>query len=155
MGAMDARNMYSNLAVNEYLYTVASSWISSTYIYVESCLTVHLPHETKWNGHLMQLGNFIYVFLARHVSGTYAIIRSIRCWVAALVFCTEFLDGWWSWEPLRRSCLRMVHHPHRTHDLRSSSQDHHPSKNSVQKTIRCNSISNAPDDGLCTLNMSS
>ena len=32
-------------------------------------------------------------------------------------------------------------------DLRSGSQDHHPSKNSVQKTIRCNSISNAPDDG--------
>ena len=39
------------------------------------------------------------------------------------------------------------HHPHRTHDLRSGSQDHHPSKNSVQKTIRCNSTSNAPDDG--------
>jgi len=32
-------------------------------------------------------------------------------------------------------------------DLRSSSQDHHPSKNSVQKTICCNSTSNAPDDG--------
>jgi len=30
MGAMDARNMYSNLAVNKYLYTVASRWISST-----------------------------------------------------------------------------------------------------------------------------
>jgi len=40
-----------------------------------------------------------------------------------------------------------LHHSHRTHDLRSSSQDHHPSKNSVQKTICCNSISNAPDDG--------
>jgi len=39
------------------------------------------------------------------------------------------------------------HNPHRTHDLRSSSQDHHPSKNSAQKTIRCNSTSNAPDDG--------
>jgi len=39
-----------------------------------------------------------------------------------------------------------VHHPHRTHDLRSGSQDHHPSKNSVQKTICCNSTSNAPDD---------
>jgi len=39
------------------------------------------------------------------------------------------------------------HHPHCTHDLRSGSQDHHPSKNSVQKTIRCNSTSNAPDDG--------
>jgi len=32
-------------------------------------------------------------------------------------------------------------------DLRSGSQDHHPSTNSVQKTICCNSTSNAPDDG--------
>ena len=40
-----------------------------------------------------------------------------------------------------------VHHPHRTHDLRSGSQDHHPCKNSVQKTICCNSKSNASDDG--------
>jgi hypothetical protein len=39
------------------------------------------------------------------------------------------------------------HHPHRIHDLRSGSQDHHPSKNSVQKIICCNSTSNAPDDG--------
>jgi len=51
----------------------------------------------------MQLGNFIDVVLARHVSGT--------------------------------------------HDLRSGSQDHHPSKNSVQKTICCKSTSNAPEDG--------
>ena len=36
---------------------------------------------------------------------------------------------------------------HTTHDLRSGSQDHHPSKNSVHKTICCNSTSNAPDDG--------
>jgi len=39
------------------------------------------------------------------------------------------------------------HHPHRTHDQRNGSQDHHPSKNSVQKTICCNLTSNAPDDG--------
>ena len=39
------------------------------------------------------------------------------------------------------------HHPHHKHDLRSGSQDHQPSKNSVQKTICCNSISNAPNDG--------
>jgi len=39
------------------------------------------------------------------------------------------------------------HHPRRTHDLRSSSQDHHPSTNSVQKTVCCNSTSNVPDDG--------
>jgi len=35
----------------------------------------------------------------------------------------------------------------RKHDLRSGSQDHHRSKNSVQKTKCCNSTSNAPDDG--------
>jgi len=40
-----------------------------------------------------------------------------------------------------------VHNTHRTHDLRSGSQDHHPSKNSVQKIICCNSTSNAADDG--------
>jgi len=40
------------------------------------------------------------------------------------------------------------HHPHRKHDLRSGSQDHHPSKNSAQKTMCCNLTSNAPDDGL-------
>ena len=34
MGTMDVRNMYSNLAVNKYLHTVASRWISSTFIYV-------------------------------------------------------------------------------------------------------------------------
>ena len=31
--------------------------------------------------------------------------------------------------------------------VHSGSQDHHPSKNSVQKTICCNSTSKAPDDG--------
>jgi len=39
------------------------------------------------------------------------------------------------------------HQPHRTQDPSSGSQNHHPSKSSVQKTIRCNSTSNAPDDG--------
>jgi len=40
-----------------------------------------------------------------------------------------------------------VHHSHSTREPLSGSQDHHPSKNSVQKTIYCNSTSNAPDDG--------
>jgi len=60
------------------------------------------------------------------------IIRSTRCWVAAY----DFLHRVFGWQ-----------HPHRTHDLRSGSQVHHPSQNSVQKTICCNSTSNAPDDG--------
>jgi len=63
-----------------------------------------------------------------------------------MVFCTEFLDGWWSGESLYGADCA-VRHSHRTHDLRSGSQDHHPCTNSVQKTICCNSTSNAPDDG--------
>ena len=39
------------------------------------------------------------------------------------------------------------HHVHRTHDLRSGSQDHHPFADWVQKTICCNLTSSAPDDG--------
>ena len=31
----------------------------------------HLIFEIIWNANLMQQGNFIDVFLARHVSGTY------------------------------------------------------------------------------------
>jgi len=58
----------------------------------------------------MQQGNFINVFLARHVSVTCA-------------------------------------HHQGTRVVRSGSQDHHPSKNSVQKTICCNSTFDAPDDG--------
>ena len=72
-----------------------------------------------------------------------------------MVFCTEF----WMGGGLESCCVghvygadgavpcRAQHHPHRTYDLHSGSQDHHPSKNSVQKTICCNSKSNAPDDG--------
>jgi len=39
---------------------------------LENCLTVHLPHEIMWNAEFMQQNNFIGIFLARHVSGTYA-----------------------------------------------------------------------------------
>jgi len=41
--------------------------------------------------------------------------------------------------------VRMVHGTIGT--VHSGSQDHHASKNSVHKTIRCNSTSNGPDDG--------
>jgi len=61
------------------------------------------------------------------------IIRNIRCWVATYGFLHRVFGA--------------RHHPYRTHDLHSGSQVHHPSKNSVQKTICCNSTSNAPNDG--------
>jgi len=75
------------------------------------------------------------------------IIRSMRCWVAACGFlCRVF-----GWVVVLRAAVYgadgAVHHPHRTHDLRSGSQDHHSSKNSVLKTICCNSTSNAPGYG--------
>jgi len=47
--------------------------------------------------------------------------------------------------PTQRDAWHQLHRT--THDLRSGSQNHHPSKNSVQKTICCNSTSNDPDDG--------
>ena len=59
--------------------------------------------------------------------------------------------GFWMGGGLESRCVGRVYGAdvavHNTHDLRSSSQDHHPSKNPVQKTICCNSTSNAPDDG--------
>jgi len=74
---------------------------------VEGCLMVHLPHEIMWNANLMQQRNFIDGILSSTCFG------HIRPFSGAsdvelqhVVFCTEFLDGRWSWEPLRRSCVR-------------------------------------------------
>jgi len=100
----------------------------------EGYLTVHLPHEIKWNANLMQLCNFIDVFLARHVSGIHThhqenYMLSCSIWFSVPSF---WMDG-----ALDSRCVVCVygadgavrrHHPHRTHDLRSGSQDHHPSK---------------------------
>jgi len=71
--------------------------------------------------------------------------------------CSKWFSapGFWMGGGLESRCVVRVYgadgaaryHPHHKHDLRSNSQDHHPSKNSVQKTICCNSTSNAPDDG--------
>jgi len=59
--------------------------------------------EIMWYANLMQLGNLIDVFLARHVLGTYA---HHQLELQHMVFCTECLEGWWSWQPSRRSCVR-------------------------------------------------
>jgi len=93
----------------------------------------------------MQQDNFIDVFFALHVSGTYAHhqehwMLSCSIWFSAPSF--------WAGGGLESHRVGHVycadgaprHHPHHTHD-------HHLSKNSVQKTICCNSTSNAPDDG--------
>ena len=103
-----------------------------------------LTYEIILNANLKQQGNFINVYLVRHVSGTCAHhqehwMLSYSIWFSAPIF--------WMGGGLESRQHVARHHPHRTHDLRSRSQDHHPSKTSVQKTICCNSTSSAPDDG--------
>jgi len=100
----------------------------------------------------MQQGKFINVFLARHVSGTYA--HHQEHWMLSCSIRFSAPSSWMG-GGLESCCVGRVYgadgamrnHLHRTHDLRSSSQDHHPSKNLVQKTVCCNSTSSAPDDG--------
>jgi len=76
----------------------------------------------------MQQGNFVNVFLARHVSGTYAHhqeqwILSCSIWFSAPSF---WMGGGLESRYIGRvyGADGAVHHPHRT-------QDHNPSKNSV------------------------
>jgi len=70
--------------------------------------------------------------------------------------CTIWFSAprFWMGGGLESRCVGRVygadgarHHPHCTHNLHSGSQDHHQSQKSVQKTIYCNSTSNATDDG--------
>jgi len=69
------------------MLSLVSSYLSSLetiqfsliplYLVLSVCVTLcskfffFLNLEIKWNASLMQLGNFIDVFLARHVSGTH------------------------------------------------------------------------------------
>jgi len=59
--------------------------------YLGGCLIVRLPHEIISNANLMQQGSFIDIFLARHVSGTFAHQQehcklSCSIWFSALSF---------------------------------------------------------------------
>ena len=56
-------------------------------------------------------------------------------------------QSFWMGGGLESRCVGRVYGADGTVHGTIRSQDHHPSKNSVQKTIRCNSTSNAPDDG--------
>jgi len=66
--------------------------------------------KMKWNANLMQQGNFIDAFLARHVSVRTPIIRSIRCWVAAY----GFLHRVFGWVVVLRGADGAVHATIRT-----------------------------------------
>jgi len=60
------------------------------------------------------------------------------------------VPSFWMCSGLESRCIGRVYGADgawHAHVLHSGSQDHHPSKNSVQKTICFNLTSNAPDDG--------
>jgi len=64
---------------------------------LEGCLTMHLPHEIMRNANLIQQGNFIDIFLAQHVSGTYPPPSgALDVELQQTFFCTDSVDGWWS-----------------------------------------------------------
>ena len=102
--------------------------------------------EIIWNANLMQQGNFINVFLARYVSGTY--VHHQEHWMLS---CSIWFSAssFWKGGCLESCCEGRVcgadgarHHPQRKHTLRSSSQDNHPSKlgaenHMLQLNIQC------------------
>ena len=49
-------------------------------------------NEIMWNDNLMQQGNFVDVFLARHVSGTYAHDQEHQTLICSVWFCV--LSSW-------------------------------------------------------------
>jgi len=72
---------------------------------------VYLRNKLSWNKVKCQLDarrSFYWCILS---STCFGYIRpssgALDVELQHMVFCTEFLDGWWwSWEPLRRSCER-------------------------------------------------
>ena len=69
-------------------YCASSSW---------NKVKFHLDATLLFNSCILNSACFVYINLS---SGT------LEVELQHMVFCTEFLDGWWSWEPLRRSCVR-------------------------------------------------
>jgi len=70
-----------------------------------SPILLHKHRSTKWNNLLQQciLSSTCFGYI-RPSSG------ALDVELQHMVFCTEFLDGWWSWEPLRRSCVASSWH---------------------------------------------
>ena len=88
--------------------------------------------STMWNAILMQQGNFIDVFLAWHVSGTYAHHQEHEMLSCSIWFCAP---SFWMGGGLESHCVGRV--------CGADGAVWH----SVQKTTCCNLTSNAPDDG--------
>jgi len=71
-------------------------------------MTLHhyLPHEIMRNANLMQQGNFIDVFLARHVSGTYAYHQERQMLSCSIWFSAS---SFWMGGGLESRCVGRVY----------------------------------------------
>jgi len=106
----------------------------------------------------MQVGNFIDVFLPRHVLGTYAHHQE-QCMLSYSIWFSA--PSFWMGGGLESRCVGRVygadgaarHHSHRKHDLRSGSQDH-TSKTRCRKPYPATQHPMFLMMGTCTRNMS-
>ena len=68
--------------------------------------------SSSWNNLKCQLDATRWFYQCNLSSTCFGYIRpssgALNVGLQHMVFCTEFLDGWWSWEPLRRSCVRCL-----------------------------------------------
>ena len=63
--------------------------------------------EIKWNANLMQQCDEYSSFLSSTCFGRIRpSSRALEVKLQHMVLCTQSVDRWWSWEPLRRSCVR-------------------------------------------------
>jgi len=151
-------SVYITVTINP----TANTNIGSTHVQAKETPLQTMLHkqslsEIKWNANLMQIGNAIDVFLARHVSGTYGHHQEHSMFSCTIWFS---IPSFWMGGGLESvygayGAVRARHHPHRTHDLPSGSQDHHPSKNSVQKPYAATQHLMLLMMAVCTWNMSS
>jgi hypothetical protein len=74
--------------------------------YFGGCLTMHFHHEIKWNANLMQQCNLLKFSSSTCFGRIRPSSGVLDVKLQRTVFCTQFVDGWWSWEPLRRLCIR-------------------------------------------------
>jgi len=110
-------------------------------------------HEIMWNTNLMQIGNFINAFLARHVSGTYAHHQE-RWMLCCIIWFSA--PSFWMGGGLESRCVGRVcgadgalqsqgtiRTVHTTYAAAHRTTTHLQTR----KTICCSLTSNAPDDG--------
>jgi len=71
-------------------------------------LSIHTGNNLKYSEMTTWCNNIIYwsFFSSKCFGRIRPSSGALDVKLQHMVFCTRFVDGWWSWEPLRRSCGR-------------------------------------------------